>query len=239
MGSLSFSETFFVPVAECSSENRSRIPVPRMSDPVDMLTLQVDDWKRSAMSGDEYALARREVGEILSRCEEVRSAEAALLDYLGTPLWDAGFSRQAVASRMVALLTRGIEDPKDRARRLVIAPDGRVITVHVVDGEQNGMQGGQAVRLASDAYDELAMVVFQDTVPSVVHIIDKEKFASVAEHLNYHDQVVTGLWDGAMALSQMFHLSMILDPLVSEVLGVRTFVLDETESVGWRRLTSL
>lgn len=40
-------------------------------------------------------------------------------------------------------------------------------------------------------------------------------------------------------MSAMFHYSMVLDPVVAEVLGVRTFLLGEDKEAGWTKVTSL
>jgi len=187
------------------------------------------------MGGDTYALARQGIGEILLRCDDMRRAELVLFDYLNTRPWEATSTRHAVAMRLVVLLTKGIEDPRHKAWHQIIAPNGRVIVVHVVDSEQNGISGGQCVSTVTDRYDELALVVFRDGLPSVVHIVDMENFPSVVEGLagGGRGGDIPAMFRNQIALNDMFHFSIMLDPTVAEVLGVRTFVLDTT--VGFRR----
>lgn len=191
------------------------------------------------MHRDSYAEARLEIGEILQRCAAVRDSELELLSHLGQRADQSESLEYAVAQRVVALLTKGIEDPRCTWKNQVIAPNNRVISVIAINAGRTGIQGGRCISVDNDEHDEVALVAFNQGVPTVVHIIDSEDFGAVVEHLGESRSSRPSLLAGSDCMSAMFHYSMMLDQTVSEVLGVRTFLLDQAGAAGWTRFSSL
>ena len=190
------------------------------------------------MSNESYAQARAEAVETMRLYAGVSEANRLLLAYLGRGEREVASAESAVAVRLVALLTKGVEVPSYQFLPIVLAPNGRRIRVTTALGERRGLFDGMVATQDINYWDEVAFVVFERGMPQAVHIIDSESAPLVNEMLRVEGVGKhIGLAPEGCTLSLLFHYNLMLEPTTAEVLGIRTFVFDESPDVGWRRVT--
>lgn len=192
------------------------------------------------MSTDSYVEARVEASETMRLYAGVNEVNHRLLEHLGRREHEVVSAESAVAVRLVALLTKGIEVPTHPFLPIVLAPNGRRIHVFAALHERRGLYGGPVASQSAEFWDEVAFVFFQDGKPQVVHIIDREHLPLVSEMLGADGMRRPHGFDSSdCTLNTLLHCNVMLEPLTAEVLGIRTFVFDDSPDVGWRRVESV
>lgn len=134
------------------------------------------------MSADAYADARIEVAELMDIYSGVNESHQRLCAHLARKEYEFDTTEIAVATRLAALLTKGIEVPSSTHFPCVLAPDGRCIRVSIALPERDGLfDGGMGMALHLYNWEEWALVAFERGMPQVVHIIDRERMPLIVE----------------------------------------------------------
>ena len=189
------------------------------------------------MADDSYLLARAEVAELLRVFSRLNDSENHLYEHLQRDKREQVEPALAVATRLVALLTKSMEVPSYPFIPVVVAPNGRLIRVALAEIELTELECGAFASLDYKHWDEFALVAFEQGMPKVVHIIDREQLGLIAEFMKVGDTPICYRPGSCgVLLSLMFHYNVMLEPVLADVLGIRTFVLDESDAVGWSRV---
>jgi len=191
------------------------------------------------VSSGSYAETRAEVSETMQVYAAFDEARHQLLEHFGRREHEIGSVESAVAARLVALLTQGVEVPSNPGLPKVLAPNGRRIAVTNQRVERAGLFSCFLASPRIGDWDEIALVIFLRGRPQVIHIIDRERIPFVEQMLGVGlGGSLGGRKPEGVALNVLFHSNVMLDPLLAEASGVRTFVLDVSPDVGWTRVAS-
>jgi hypothetical protein len=173
----------------------------------------------------EYATnADRTVSAPLEDALESYEAYRAALDALFETLNVVGSECRggpegAIANAVVASIEGGAVVPQSQHEPYgVLGPTGSRVSVQPIS-EGGGLMGGFIQMPERERnWDELAIVVFAERRPRVVHFIPSERLPEVARVLG----VLPG---GRIVFDQFQAANLMLEPVIAAALGVRTVLL--------------
>lgn len=187
---------------------------------------------------DQYAASRSAVNDLVSACIEVSSAHHRVFEVLHRSGNEGEFMTAAVAARIVALITKGTEVPTFKNQPTVLGGDGRRIRFYLRN-EESSLTAGWGAQLEYEHAEEYALVVFRRLVPVAVHIFDIERCSLIDSELSVSTGAIaigSHPVPDSFCLSILFHYNVLLEPLKAAALGIRTFLIDPSNEVGWTRL---
>lgn len=178
--------------------------------------IEVDD----IMPGDERAIAVS-LEDLLGAHGKYRAALLEMLQCIGLEPHEGRSPEIAFARVLVASVVGGTPLPQGRYERYqVLGRDGCRIAVYTADDMSSAVNGWVINPAETEGVDAVALVVFLQHRPSAVHLIPIDRVSVLARALGDESAA-----EGSLTLSRALNDNLVMEPVVSAVLGVVSTLL--------------
>jgi len=158
---------------------------------------------------------------VLDAHQRYRQALFEMLTEIGLERHEGRSPEQAFARILVATVVGGTALPQGHYERYqVLGRDGCRIAVYTADDMSSAANGWVIDPAETEDIDAVALVMFIQHRPSAVHLIPVNRVASLCAALgDEHSQ------KGSLTMNRTLNDNLVMEPVVSAVLGVVSTLL--------------